>query len=81
MFYNLYTFYIVQLYNSLPKYSVDLHYYLLNSIEMACIHVQPYFGKYTETFDHSAASASSTENSCCARFRYTFPNKIVSTYN
>ena len=38
-------------------------------------HIQPYLGKCTATFDHSTASASSTCNSCFARFWYPFLNK------
>ena len=34
-------------------------------------------GKCTETFDISAASDSSADNSCFARIRYTFRNKVV----
>ena len=43
--------------------------------------VQHYLGKYTETFNFSAVSASSTDNSCCTRFWYIFLNKIAVQMN
>ena len=41
------------------------------------MYIQPYLEKCTETFDLSAASASSTDNSCFAQLRQTFLNKVV----
>ena len=41
-------------------------------VELTKVNQIIYLGKCTETFDLSAASASNTDNSCCARFRYTF---------
>ena len=41
------------------------------------MNIQLYLGKCTEIFDLSAASASSTDNSCFARLLYTFQNEVV----
>ena len=40
-----------------------------------CVDVRRLLGKCTETFDIYAASASSSDNSCFVRFRYTFSKR------